>query len=332
MMQSLTKIPLTFETAQKIAAAHLGSQTSLTGFSELTEGFYNAAYRLETDQGLVCVLKIAPPPGLPVLRYEKDILRAEVEALRLVKAQTNMPVPEVLFYDSSLTLLSSPFFGMEFIPGEPLHKLRGSMDPADKARIDRQTGEYLRQMNQIGKPQNCGPQNCELHFGYYAQPESQHPTWRAAFDQMLNGVLQDGADAQISLHMPNAEILTRCRRHYAALDEVRSPALVHWDLWDGNIFVDPQTKTLTGIIDFERCLWADPLMEANFGAFGINPDFFAGYGKALPFTPAEQTRRSLYNVYLYLIMVIECTYRQYPTHDQENWARGVLQAELEKLG
>ena len=326
MMQSLSKTNLNFETAKKIVAAHLGAETRLTGFSELTEGFYNAAYRLETDQGLVCVLKIAPPPSVPVLRYEKDILRAEVEALRLVKAQTSMPVPEVLFYDPSLSLLPSPFFGMQFLPGEPLHKLRGDMHPADKARIDRQTGEYLRQMNQISRPQNCGP-----HFGYYAQSTFQHPTWRETFDQMLGAVLQDGADAQVSLHMANGDILARCRRHYAALDEVRSPALVHWDLWDGNIFVDPLTKEITGIIDFERCLWADPLMEANFGAFGINPDFFAGYGKDLPFSPAEQIRRSLYNVYLYLIMVIECTYRQYPTHDQENWARGVLQAELDKL-
>jgi len=39
----------------------------------------------------------------------------------------------------------------------------------------------------------------------------------------------------------------------------------------------------------------------------------------------------LYNLYLYLIMVIEYTYRQYETHEQENWARSMLAAGLERL-
>ena len=52
---------------------------------------------------------------------------------------------------------------------------------------------------------------------------------------------------------------------------------------------------------------------------------------ATPGLAAQTTRRKLYNIYLYLIMVIECTYRQYPTQDQENWARGMLANELDKL-
>ncbi len=97
--------------------------------------------------------------------------------------------------------------------------------------------------------------------------------------------------------------------------------------WDGNIFVDPATRQVSGLIDFERALWADPLMEVNFGAFGVNPAFIQGYSRgenasfSLPFSPAQQTRRALYDLYLFLIMVIECRYRRYPTDDQENMAR-----------
>ena len=57
-----------------------------------------------------------------------------------------------------------------------------------------------------------------------------------------------------------------CAEAHPALDEVQSPRLVHWDLWDGNVFVDPATAQITGISDFERSLWGDPLMEVNFGA------------------------------------------------------------------
>ncbi len=320
-MHSISKTRLAPDCAHQIVAAYFGSQAVLAGFEELTEGFFNAAYKLTLQDGLVCVLKIAPPPGVRILRYEKDILRTEVETLRLVRARTEMPVPEVLFHDDSRLLLPSPYYAMQFIPGEPLHKLRPTLSAGEQAAIDRQTGVYLRQMNCIRG----------TLFGYAAQPGLQNPCWRSAFDQLLGAILQDGLDAGVTLHLPYPSILSICQAHFSALDEVETPCLVHWDLWDGNIFVDPQRKAITGIIDFERTLWADPLMEANFGAFGTNPDFFAGYGMQLPLSPSQQTRRSLYNVYLYLIMVIECTYRQYATQDQETWARRMLAQELAKL-
>jgi hypothetical protein len=39
----------------------------------------------------------------------------------------------------------------------------------------------------------------------------------------------------------------------------------------------------------------------------------------------------LYNIYLYLIMVIEAAYRQYESQDLELWARQQLAQELERL-
>ena len=51
------------------------------------------------------------------------------------------------------------------------------------------------------------------------------------------------------------------------LNEIETPDLVHWDMHNGNIFVDPATLASDRRIDFERALWGDPLMECNFGAF-----------------------------------------------------------------
>lgn len=320
-MESLSKTPLSLETAQAIIAHHLGQSRKIAVFDELKEGYFNAAYSVKLEDGLHFVLKIAPPPGVRVLRYEKNILRTEVETLQLVRERTTIPVPKILFLDQSCTLLPSPFYGMEFIPGIPLHKLREKLTAVEQTQIDQNLGIYLRQMNAIQHDQ----------FGYYAQPETQSTDWQTTFDLMLQGVLLDGNEAGVELHLPAEAILSLTRRHSIVLQEVSVPALVHWDLWDGNIFIDPQEKQITGIIDFERALWADPLMECNFGAFGINHDFLRGYGCTYPFTGSQQTRRTLYNVYLFLIMVIECTFRHYPTHDQENWARIRLNEELNQL-
>lgn len=315
-MQSLSKTPVSVETAAQIVEKHLDG-ARLVNFYELTEGFYNAAYFLGLEDGRRCVLKVAPPAGVRILRYERDILSAEVDALRRARAETRMPVPAVLCHDSSLELLPSPFFVMEFIEGQPFHKLRPTLNEQQQAALDRAIGGHLRDMNAIAGSD----------FGYYAQPAARKTTWPDAFAAMYANVLQDGLDAGVSL--PYDDLRPLPEKYAAALAEVGQARLAHWDLWDGNIFVDPATLQITGIIDFERVLWADPLMECNFGDFGINPNFVEGYGLTLPYTPNQAIRRGLYNTYLYLIMVIECTYRQYPTSDQEKWARGMLEQQME---
>ena len=313
-MKSLSKLPVSQEAAQALFNSYLGSAARICSYQELTEGFFNAAYRVELADGMVCVLKVAPPPEVRVLRYERAIMHTEVEVLRLVASGTTMPVPAVLFHDERCELLPSPCFAMQFVAGEPLHKLRSSLSLDENQRIDRVCGDYLRQMNALSGPD----------FGLYTPAAPRFSTWRQAYEQLLSDVLLDGEAERVNLPLSSAALLALARQHFAALDEVTRPALVHWDLWDGNIFIDPLTRQVNGIIDFERALWADPLMEVNFGAFGFNPDFIQGYGFDLPLTPAQQTRRALYNLYLFLIMVIECHYRHYPTNDQENWARGKL--------
>ena len=106
-MYSFSKIPLNADLARAIARKHFGAERSLKTFTELTDGYYNAAALLELEDGLKCVLKAAPPPEVQVLRYEKDILRAEVESMRLVRERTGVPAPEVYAWDTSRDLLPS---------------------------------------------------------------------------------------------------------------------------------------------------------------------------------------------------------------------------------
>ncbi len=317
-MKSLSKTPVSIDQARAIAQKHL--RQPLRNFSELADGYFNAAYRLDLADGATRVLKVAPLGHVQTLRYERDIMQAEVGALQLVRQHTEMPVPQVYIHDTSRTLLLADYFIMDFIPGISFWNLRKELSESDQQAIERESGRYLRQMNQI----------CGQHFGYFAGAE-RFSTWPECFDHMLQGVLQDGQDAGISLPLAYPELLAFARSKYDCLRNVTTPSLVHWDLWDGNIFVDPATRQITGIIDFERALWGDPLMEVGFGAFGDNPHFRAGYGEDLLAGPDAATRKALYNLYLYLIMIIEYTYRQYETQDQENWARGLLAAELEKL-
>jgi aminoglycoside phosphotransferase (APT) family kinase protein len=320
-MYALTKTKITLESAQTLIAAHFGGQARIAHFTELTDGMYNAAFLIELTSGEKTVLKVAPPDDVKVLRYEKNIMLAEVEVLRLLAAQTRVPVPQIFAYDTSRSLIDNDYFIMAYISGTSLFKLRPQLSAADQYAIDFRTGEYLRQINAIQGQA----------FGYFAQPETHSFSWRAAFNAMLADVLQDGSDANVELPMPYDSLFAWLQTFNPYLDSVKQPSLVHWDLWDGNIFIDETTKKITGILDCERALWGDSLMEVNFGAFGIQPALVEGYGVDLLNQPGAKVRRALYNVYLWLVMVIECSYRRFEPNDQESLARGKLLEEIKVL-
>jgi len=320
-MYSFSKIPLPDEAARAIVTKHFGSQRSLASFQELKEGYYNAAALLELDDGLKCVLKAAPPDSVQTLRYEKDIIKTEVNVMQMVRAQTEVPCPQIYCYDTSRSLLASDFFVMEYLPGTPFHKLRREFKPEAQARIERGMGRLARQINKITGPA----------FGYFARPEQHGTSWRDCFGNMLRDLLLDGWEAGVSLPLPYDELFKRLEAHFDSLDEVETPCLVHWDLWEGNIFVDPRTRKITGVIDYERAMWGDPLIEFIFMNLDPSSTYMQGYRTNLLATPVQRRRRQLYNAYLYLIMVIECTYRKYETPDQENWARPRLAETLKSL-
>ncbi|MBN2005733.1 MAG: aminoglycoside phosphotransferase family protein [Anaerolineae bacterium] len=313
-MQSLSKITLSFPLIQSLVARNFGDDVRVQAAHELTEGFFSTAYRLDLADGRSWVLKASPPSNVRVLRYEYDVMAAEVAAMRLLRERTSLPIPEIYCYDDSRALLDNEFFLMECLKGEPLHKIRKDLAPEAQQQINRQVGEYLREINAIEGPA----------FGYLSPKAPRFANWREAFAAMLDAVLQDGEDMGVELPLTYTECRDLARQHYAALDEVREPRLVHWDLWDGNIFFDTATRSITGIIDHERALWGDPLMEVNFAGYDPSGDFAAGYGRTVLDTQPQRTRRTLYNLYLFLIMVIECYYRQYPEGQQEPWAREQL--------
>lgn len=71
-------------------------------------------------------------------------------------------------------------------------------------------------------------------------------------------------------------------------------------------------------------------MEVGFRTYALNEDFFAGYGVGE--LTASQKRRALwYDVYLMVLVSLECEYRRYETMDMYEWSTGVLVRQLEKL-
>lgn len=288
--------------------------------TELKEGWFNVAYQLRLTNGREVILKIAPPQDAEVMQYERQIMTTEVAAMRLVRQNPVIPVPEIYFFDDAHDLCDADYFFMEKLTGDNLEHVKAKLPVETQAAIDMQIGEIMRAINSFPG----------VYFGYDGNPNLRAATWKEAFIKIVESVLEDASRKQAAFGYSYSEIRAAVQKHAPALDEITRPCLVHWDAWNPNFFV--RDGKVTGILDFERALWAEPLMEAQFRYFGgdrITPSL-RGYGKT-SFTAVEEQRNQLYSLHLALVMNTECYYRNYDTPDIFNFSKQYIVNTMEWL-
>ncbi|GAA2674107.1 MULTISPECIES: aminoglycoside phosphotransferase family protein [Actinosynnema] len=290
--------------------------------SELGHGWFNVAYRIRLRDGAEVVLKIAPPPGVEVMTYERGAMRIELAALELVRERTTVPVPEVHHADLGHDLCDADYFFMPFVDAANLGIAKADLPAAEVAACMTALGRANRELNEIRSD----------WFGPLAGPG--HPTWRAAFTALAEDLLRDGERRGVDLGWGYDEVRAVFAEHADALDEVVEPRYVEWDLWDSNTMV--RDGEIVCVIDHERAFYGDPLIEAGFAAtvlpaFGDPSAFLRGYGRG-PLTGGEVTRRRLYCLHLVLVMVIETVYRGHADTTQYDWARERLTEVMGQFG
>lgn len=316
-MESLTKNRQSRETIAKMVEKYF-TPLKMEHFHELTEGYFNMAYEIHLSDGKELILKIAPPKETRVMTYERNIMFSEVEAMGMAAHAGGIPVPEVLGYDDSCTICGSPYFFMEKLEGKSLHSVKDGLTPEQIESIYAETGGINRKINAISCPT----------FGYPGQREFQGEEWYPVFRRMMEAGVKDAEQGNVDLKIPVDEMRRCLDRDRPVFDEVKDPKLVHWDCWDGNIFV--RSGRVTGIIDWERSIWGDPLMEVGFRTYSDNTCFQRGYGMGI-LTENQERRALWYDVYLMLLVALECEYRKYETMDMYDYATQLLVRQFGKI-
>ena len=323
-MYSKSKYRITPDLLSALAKRAFGAGTRIDRFEELHGGYFNAAYRLVLNQGAVdTVLKISPPDDIKTLSYERGLMRTEVQVLKLLAQVQGIQVARLFHADFERDLIPCDWFFAATIPGQTWNLVRDTLPPEQNHSIERSLGRVQALINaQVGEGFGLFPASGRRRFS----------TWRDAFLDMMEMLLADADKYQAQLPMPLGRIRDLVVSKAVVLEEVPKPRLVYWDLWAGNIMVAEKDGQwdLTGIIDSDRALWGDPLMESIFGWENIPESFYQGYGQ-VPWTHGEQVRRLLYNVYLFTIMVVEDIPREYEDHSLTQWSYGRLKASLELL-
>ncbi|PQP85250.1 aminoglycoside phosphotransferase family protein [Paenibacillus sp. PCH8] len=315
-MESTYKTRLSSEQLNAIIDQHFSA--SIQDYKEMVDGWANQAYLITLSDAQRVVLKIAPSASTNLMRCEQDLMLAEVEALRLIAELQDVPVPRVLAYDDSLTIAPARYFVMEYMSGTPYNQVKDQYAAEEQANIEHELGRYNRRINEIKGEK----------FGYFSEKKQHYSSWKEAFMNLMDDILIDGQEVGIEFTIGYAELRRLIAEKSEVLDDVKEPVLVSWDLWDGNVLVD--AGRITAIIDFERSLWADPLMEHYFSHFNYTPGFVEGYGHSIT-TPSELRRRSLYDLYFDLVLRIECAYRQYDNQEHVNRTIHNLEEGIERF-
>ncbi|MBD3943693.1 aminoglycoside phosphotransferase family protein [Microbacterium sp. NEAU-LLC] len=284
---------------------------------------FATAYRVQFDDGRRAVAKIVGADTSRLYRYELGLLGTEALTYRML-SDSGVPVPQVLHTDFSRAAVDADVVVAEHLPGVPW--LDVQLDDAQNAVVRRGLGAVMADLHRVAAPR----------FGYPAVDAAlSGDSWRSAFGAMIDAVLADAQRWDVAL--PAVRVRAAVAAHGAALDAVTRPVVVHTDLWAGNIFVDPATLDIVGIIDTERTLWGDPLHELagadQLGHGDPDADLLAGNSGAGGILAAElasptgPARLQLSHLYFSLILASEPVIRGY----EGEWVAGYQQTARDNI-
>ncbi len=260
---------------------------TVTGVLARTGGQLSAVYEVRHTE--------SPDPVIVKIYSEqwRWKLAKEVHLYRVLNDHGVAAVPTIMHAERSTDLIGSAFTIMTRLPGRPLSEVAGELDGGELRGIYRQMGEALSAVHRIGQDA----------YGYLTtrvlDPAPDNTTYmRRQFAKKLREFGEYGGDP--ALHDAVRARVAEQSRLFARCE---SPSLCHNDFHEGNVLVAHGAGgwTLTGFVDVENAVAADPLLDlAKTDYYAIRGDraklsgLLDGYG---PLPPDWPERLRLYRLY-----------------------------------
>ena len=284
----------------------------------LGAGEYNAVFEGRTaDRSYV--IKIAPPASVPILTYEKEIMRAEVYWYRQMRENTDIRVPEVYYQDFERRKIPTDYFIMEKLPGRQMDQM--DFSAGEKAEASAQTAKMAARLHQIRGER----------FGYIQN--GLFDSWYEALRSMVSNVWEDGLQKGVRSRR-GERLLREIDRNRSVLEQVEC-RMVNFDIWAPNILCSRLNgRVQYAWIDPERSFWGDrisdfvclepakPLAEKKKSLAAYN----SVSEEPIRLMREEQIRCAVAQGYMGLIQEIEKLYRYTPRHF--GWWRNVASSAM----
>jgi fructosamine-3-kinase len=264
------------EIYQQVIFETLGPSAQLKSAMLIAAGNQNQGIRLETSEGRF-FLKLN-------FDHERDILAKESEGLRKLRSSTFLKVPKTYGYGrvKDYNYLLSEFVSasrQQLDYWEDLGLGLAHLHLTTRATFGLDSDNFIASLHQKNH------QN-ETWLDFFIEQRLEPMLGMAYFDKLIP-----------------LDFLKKFQTIYSKMESLfpkEKPALLHGDLWSGNVICDQEGKPC--LID-PAVYFGHREMDLAFSRLfgGFDPRFYDAYESILPLEPDFESRIGIYNLYPLLV-------------------------------
>jgi aminoglycoside phosphotransferase (APT) family kinase protein len=285
-MRERLKRPISAASIRRIVRQQFGGDAKAVRITTIRGGLFNTSYKIRLGDGRRVVLRIAPPQDKPLLVCEAGLLEREIQFMRRLE-KYHLPMPKLLCADLSKRVIDRHYIIAEFCGGYNAFYRLKQLTAREQDAVFGELGRYARRIHAI-----------ENKEGWFGAPSPLKPFRRwSEFIRWHALTLEKELEGHPYLALPeHISMVSILDEMAGVLDEIRTPRLVHGDLWLRNILIARQNGTygITAILDWDRCLWGDPCFEWILHGLDLRPAFWEAYGNLNADRRSHERRKLLY--------------------------------------
>lgn len=175
--------------------------------------------------GKEAVLRLGPVNRHRIMGFEENLMKAE-EYVYSVCREIDIPCSRVLVCDTSKKILDRDFMIVEYIPSVVMSN--AEIEGRKKDKLYYQLGEKLYRLHQVTGES----------FGFVSriQGGKSFKKWSDALIFEAEDISEKMRKAGGLSREEEADIRSVFSQNRDLLDEIRTPHLLHTDLWEGNVW------------------------------------------------------------------------------------------------
>lgn len=290
-VQSVERAPGAFQ--QGVAADDIdemcrrafGNDARVLRAVEIGVGTYNSTYRIDLEGRAAVILRVAPRRAADD-DVSQDGMRNEHAAAPFFAGLGDL-IARTLAADFTRQIVDRDYLIQTMVRGVAADDGLAAYPVEVLPSYYRHLGSITRAIHDVRGPS----------FGVVSG--SHHATWSRSLEAQFGELAAEVAAADLDQDGVQ-RVLTSVDVHRGLLDEVTEPRLLHGDLWSLNILTDPDAvePTITGVLDYDRASWGDPLADWTIHKIRLRSSseadpFWESYGRPVD-TEAAELRQQFY--------------------------------------